>query len=66
MRIIDYQQRIAECSRQAETAPNPQARIQWKRMEQFWRVKSAAHKPKERLGRLHVIEPSTPVRAVKR
>ena len=34
---LDYQQRVLECAKQAETAPNLQARIIWKRMEQFWR-----------------------------
>jgi hypothetical protein len=37
MRRLDYQQRVLECAKQAETAPNLQARIIWKRMEAFWR-----------------------------
>ena len=37
MRQLDYQQRVLECAKQAETAPNLQARIIWKRMEAFWR-----------------------------
>jgi hypothetical protein len=34
---VDYQQRVRECAKQAESAPNLQARIIWKRMEAFWR-----------------------------
>jgi hypothetical protein len=41
MRTIDFPERIFECSRQAETAPNLQARLVWKLMEQFWRMRAA-------------------------
>ena len=47
---VDYQQRVLECARQAETAPNMQARIIWKRMEQFWRnlaMYPKAEKPRQ-------------------
>jgi hypothetical protein len=54
---IDLHQRIAECARQAESAPNALARIQWKRMEQFWRMKCPAPKPAESLT---FVEPSPP------
>jgi hypothetical protein len=40
MRASDYQQRMLECARQAETAPNLQARVLWKWMEQFWRERA--------------------------
>jgi hypothetical protein len=40
MSRFDYQQRVLECARQAETAPNLQARIVWKRMEAFWRKRA--------------------------
>ena len=40
MRATDYQQRMLECARQAETAPNLQARVLWKWMEQFWRERA--------------------------
>jgi hypothetical protein len=52
---IDLHQRIAECARQAESAPNALARIQWKRMEQFWRMKCPPPKPSESLT---FVEPS--------
>jgi hypothetical protein len=42
---LDYRQRVLECARQAETAPNLQARIIWKRMEEFWR--KLAKRPKQ-------------------
>lgn len=38
--IIDYQQRIIECSRQAGSAPNEEARKLWRQMEEFWRQKA--------------------------
>ncbi len=41
MRKIDYQERIAECAKRAETAPNEDARRIWKRMEDFWRAKAS-------------------------
>jgi hypothetical protein len=50
MRQVDYQQRVLECAKQAETAPNLQARIIWKRMEAFWRqlaMYPKAERPKE-------------------
>ena len=59
MRTIDYQQHIAECARQAELAPNPQARIQWRRMEDFWRMRCAARKPFEGFSHFTLIEPET-------
>jgi hypothetical protein len=48
MRQLDYQQRVVECARQAETAPNLQARIIWKRMEAFWRKRAMNPKRDER------------------
>lgn len=50
MHQVDYQQRVLECAKQAETAPNLQARIIWKRMEAFWRKLAAypkADQPRE-------------------
>ncbi|MBX9775227.1 MAG: hypothetical protein K2Y71_12535 [Xanthobacteraceae bacterium] len=49
MRQVDYQQRVLACARQAETAPNLQARIIWKRMEAFWRklAMAQADQPRE-------------------
>ena len=40
MRTINYQERIQECSRQSKTAPSIDARVQWKRMEEFWRERA--------------------------
>jgi hypothetical protein len=40
MRNIDYEERAAECSRQAEYAPNENARGLWKRMAEFWRERA--------------------------
>jgi hypothetical protein len=37
---FDYQARIQECARQSKTAPNSDARVQWKRMEAFWRERA--------------------------
>ena len=48
MRQLDYQQRVLECAKQAETAPNLQARIIWKRMEQFWRKLAMSPKQDQR------------------
>jgi hypothetical protein len=44
MRQVDYQQRVLECAKQADTAPNLQARIIWKRMEAFWRKRAISPK----------------------
>ena len=44
MRSIDYQQRIVECSQKAASVPNAQARLVWKRMEEFWRKRAVAPK----------------------
>jgi hypothetical protein len=48
MRQLDYQQRVLECAKQAETAPNLQARIIWKRMEAFWRKLAMGPKADQR------------------
>jgi len=45
MRTVDLTQRILECAKQAETAPNPQARVIWKQMENFWRERLNIPKP---------------------
>jgi hypothetical protein len=55
MRQVDYQQRALECARQAESAPNLQARIIWKRMEQFWRRRVIDPKPDQRREPLSFI-----------
>jgi hypothetical protein len=55
MRTIDYQQRILECSKNSETAPNLQARIVWKRMEEFWRRRVTAPKPTHTFKELSFI-----------
>jgi hypothetical protein len=47
MRQVDYQQRVLECAKQAESAPNLQARIIWKRMEAFWRKLAVSPKRDE-------------------
>jgi hypothetical protein len=45
MRSVDYQQRMVECSKRAATAPNLQARLVWKRMEEFWRQRAVRPGP---------------------
>jgi len=40
MRKIDYQERILECSKKAETAPTEESRRLWRQMEEFWREKA--------------------------
>jgi len=62
MRTIDYQERIVECRRQSETAPNAQARIIWKRMEEFWRQRSSVTRPSQQPDATRVLSkvPSLP------
>jgi hypothetical protein len=60
MRTIDYQQRIKECRRQSETAPNVQARVIWKRMEEFWRQRSISPKPTKTFEALSFISQAPP------
>ena len=45
MRKVAIIERIFECERQAQTAPNPTARIAWKQMEQFWRDRIEMDEP---------------------
>ena len=37
MQTLNLMARIYECEKQVRIAPNPEARILWKRMEEFWR-----------------------------
>ncbi|MPZ40415.1 MAG: hypothetical protein GEU95_20660 [Rhizobiales bacterium] len=62
MRTIDYQQRIVECRRQSETAPNVQARIIWKQMEEFWRQRALMPRPTKTFKALSFISEARPVR----
>jgi hypothetical protein len=56
MRKIDYQQRISECSKKAETAPTEESRRIWRQMEEFWRENALQPKlPLRRLGELKGI-----------
>ena len=48
MDTIDFQQRIIECSKQAGSAPNEEARKIWRRMEEFWRQRAFQPPPKRR------------------
>jgi hypothetical protein len=61
VRTINYQQRILECARNSETAPNLEARIVWKRMEEFWRQRVTAPKtPVHTFKELSFIEHAPP------
>lgn len=61
MRSIDYQQRIVECSQKAATVPNAQARLVWKRMEEFWRKRAVAPKPTRTFKELSFISEAPPL-----
>jgi len=45
MRPLNLMERVHECEKRADTAPNPQARIVWKQMEQFWRKRIERPEP---------------------
>ena len=45
MQTLNLMARIYECEKQARIAPNPEARILWKRMEEFWRERITRPEP---------------------
>jgi hypothetical protein len=56
MRRVNITERIDECARQAETAPNLQARVAWKQMEDFWRARARSPAPTKTFAYLDEIK----------